>query len=266
MTEHRGRDHAGVMRDCVQEVHFCWGLAPVYDEDGVTLYQGDCLQVLPELEAVDHVITDPPYSRDLYLQFRTNKGARGSDRGYATENHNALANEQIGAMDDIYETAAPEFVRLARRWMIVFHDAESGHLWRDALGDTYVRSGVWVKTNPVPQISGDRPAQGFESITIAHAKGAKRWNGGGKPAVWRSASANGKSFDRPDHPCPKPLPLMRTLIEQFTDPGDTILDPFAGSGTTLRAAKDLGRKAIGIELSPTYCQIIIDRMAQGVLL
>lgn len=236
----------------------------VYDRDGIVLIRGNCLDVLPTLGPVDHVITDPPYSRDLYLSFRTNKGARGSDRGYATENHRALASESIGAVDDVYAGVAPEFARLARRWIIVFHDAESGHLWREVLGDLYVRAGVWVKVNPVPQISGDRPAQGFESMTIAHAKGAKRWNGGGQPAVWRYPSANGKSHGRPDHPCPKPLPLMIKLIEQFTDPGDTILDPFCGSGTTLVAARDLGRKAIGMEISEEYAETAVRILEHGV--
>lgn len=240
------------------------GAKVVYDRDGITLWHGDCLSVLPMLGAVDHVITDPPYSRDLYLSFRTNKGARGSDRGYATANHLALANERIGAVEDIYAGVAPEFMRLARRWIIVFHDAESGHLWRSEFGDLYVRSGVWVKINPVPQISGDRPAQGFESMTIAHAPGAKRWNGGGRPAVWRYASSNGKSHGRPDHPCPKPLDLMSDLIEDFTDPGDTILDPFCGSGTTLVAARKLGRKAIGIEISEEYAETAVRILEHGV--
>jgi site-specific DNA-methyltransferase (adenine-specific) len=142
------------------------------------------------------------------------------------------------------------------------------HRWRAQLegaGLRYVRTGAWVKPDPMPQFSGDRPAVGFEPCTIAHAQGPMRWNGGGKPAVWTYFTAKGNALDRPDHPCPKPLPLMRTLIEQFTDPGDLILDPFMGSGTTLRAAKDLGRRAIGIEINEQYCRIAAERMAQGVL-
>ena len=68
-----------------------------------------------------------------------------------------------------------------------------------------------------------------------------------------------------DHPCPKPLKLFTWLIGQVGGVGDTILDPFMGSGTTLRAAKDLGRKAIGIEIEERYCEIAAQRMSQSVM-
>jgi DNA modification methylase len=68
-----------------------------------------------------------------------------------------------------------------------------------------------------------------------------------------------------DHPCPKPVEWMTWAIERTSRPGETILDPFAGSGTTLAAAKQLGRKAIGIEIEERYCEIAAKRLAQGVL-
>lgn len=67
------------------------------------------------------------------------------------------------------------------------------------------------------------------------------------------------------HPCPKPLKLMRYLVGALCPVGGTMLDPFMGSGSTLRAAKDLGRKAIGIEIEEKYCEIAAKRMAQEVL-
>jgi len=236
-------------------------MTPYYERDGITIYHADCLDVLPTLEAVDHVITDAPYSRDLYLSFRSNKGARGSD-GQQSDNHLALANMTIGAVEDVLPAVAPEFVRLALRWTVVFHDAESGHLWRDALGEHYIRAGVWVKPNAVPQISGDRPGQGFESITIAHPPGRKRWNGGGRPAVWTFNAENSQAAGRPGHPCPKPLALMRQLVADFTDPGDLILDAFGGSMTTAVAAYQLGRRCIAIEREERYCEIGAKRLAQ----
>jgi DNA modification methylase len=67
------------------------------------------------------------------------------------------------------------------------------------------------------------------------------------------------------HPCPKPIPLASAMVESFSLLGDTVLDPFMGSGTTLVAAKSAGRKAIGIELSERYCEIAAKRLAQEVL-
>lgn len=153
---------------------------------------------------------------------------------------------------------------MTRRWALVFSDAETIHRWRAQLVDAgmrYVRTGAWVKLDPMPQFSGDRPSVGFEPCTITHAQGAMRWNGGGMPATWRYGTVK---TDRPDHPCPKPLPLMIELLTLFTDSGETILDPFAGSGTTLVAAKQLGRKAIGIELSEAYCKTAVERLTIGI--
>jgi len=236
-------------------------MTPYYERDGIVLFNADCREVLPTLAAVDHVITDPPYSRDLYLKFRTNGHAAKARRAGGFETYLALANEDIGAIEDLLPFVAPEIIRLARRWMIAFHDAEHGqHLWREAFGPLFVRSGVWIKLNPMPQISGDRPGVGYEMATIAHADGRKRWNGGGRAAVWTHSGLNSRDNERPDHPCPKPLPLMRELVELFTDPGETILDPFAGSGTTGVAAYQLGRKAILVELAERWCEVAAKRL------
>jgi DNA modification methylase len=69
-----------------------------------------------------------------------------------------------------------------------------------------------------------------------------------------------------DHPCPRKLNHVRWLVRLWSEDTDTILDPFMGSGTTLRAAKDLGRKAIGIEIEEKYCEIAVRRLAQEILL
>jgi DNA modification methylase len=178
----------------------------------------------------------------------------------------AMAAGEIGCIDEMLEAVASEFGRLAKRWVIVYSDVESTGRWREAMlasGLRYVRTGAWVRPNSMPQMSGDRPGVGFEPCTIAHAKGRTKWNGGGSPAVWIHPRTH--QSDRPDHPCPKPEPLLVEQVQQFTDAGDTILDPFAGSGTTLVAAKRLGRKAVGIEREEKYCEVAAKRLAQGAL-
>lgn len=249
-------------------------LTPYYQDEAVTLYLSDCRAILPQLDAVDHVITDPPYSSDVYLRASAVYTKVGSGtpkrmglseqkrRGGALQK---MANGDIGAIDEMLVPVAMQIARLVRRWAVVFSDVETTGLWRDALtrqwldnslayvdieGLRYARTGAWAKPDAMPQMSGDRPAVGFEPCTICHAQGPMRWNGGGKAALWTHGISKGD--DRPDHPCPKPLPLMRDLILDFTDLGDLILDPFAGSGTTLRAAKMLGRSAIGIEVTEEY--------------
>jgi site-specific DNA-methyltransferase (adenine-specific) len=255
---------------------------PYYDDGTCVIYHGDCRDVLPQLEAVDHVITDPPYARDVYLRLtqpNTNAGSETYKRlsvpavgKQGRKIHDLkdgalarMAAGDIGCIDDQLDGVAAHVARIVRRWAVVFSDAETTWRWRAALeagGMRYARTGAWVKPDAMPQMTGDRPSVGFEPATICHAKGPMRWNGGGRPAVW---THNTCKVDRPDHPCPKPEPLMLELVRLFSDSGETILDPFMGSGTTLVAAKRLGRKAIGIELEEKYCEIAAKRLAQGAL-
>lgn len=246
---------------------------PYYNHDGITLYCGDCLDILQHIERIDHVITDPPYARDVYVRMsRLVKTGRVSDgHDFNIRNGDAcskLAAGDIGTIDEMRVPLSAFFARIVSRWVIVWTDIESCHEWRMSLTDaglSYVRTGIWAKTNPVPQFSGDRPGTGVEACIIAHAKGKTRWNGGGHAALWHYQSVVNGSAERVAHPCPKPLALMKQLIAQFTDTGDLILDPMCGSGTTLRACKDLSRRCIGIEIKEEYCKIAVKRLAQEVL-
>ena len=86
------------------------------------------------------------------------------------------------------------------------------------------------------------------------------WQGGGHRAVWTC-----QREQRPIHPAQKPIRLIKRLVALFAKENDLILDPFMGSGTTLRAAKDVGCRAIGIETDERYCQLAADRIRQKVL-
>jgi DNA modification methylase len=244
-------------------------MEPYYDAGGVTIYHGSCIDVLPALEAVDHVITDPPYSEHVHSKSRA--GSRPITGSVEARSVSSRANfsrvKEFGfaALDrGTLRACAREFGRLARRWSLVFSDVESSHIWRAALvrgGLEYVRTGAWVKVNGAPQFTGDRPAVAFEAITIVHPPGRKRWNGGGSHALWEHPIVLNRSRNDPRlHTTQKPEPLMRDLVLQFTDIGDLILDAFGGSGTTAEAAKRAGRRCILIERDEKYCEVSARRL------
>lgn len=247
-------------------------MKPYYQDEHVTLYHGDCAEILPALAPVAHVITDPPYSEHIHSNVRSQRMQSANDRGgrYGADVRRNVSLGFDHLSPELRQTCAAEFARLAERWVLVFSDVESDHLWRadlTAAGLDYVRTGAWIKSGATPQFSGDRPATGFEAVTIAHPKGRKRWNGGGKHAVWTHPIVldRGRTGGVRLHTTQKPQGLMQELIGLFTDEGETILDPFAGSGTTLVGARMLGRHSIGIEASERYCEIIARRLDQGVL-
>lgn len=228
---------------------------PYYEDDAVTLYHGDSRTVLAHMQdqAVDCVITDPPYTERTHGAAKTNKG----------KGHGVKAIGFDAFTDDTLADALVECGRVTRRWVIASLDYAHAFAF-DAVPPQGLRSlrvGVWVKPNPMPQISADRPGQGWEAILFMHRADVKpTWSGGGRAGVWTHPVAQNTG-----HPTSKPLPMVADWVRLFTNPGDTILDPFAGSGTTLRAAKDEGRKAIGIELDERYCEVIAKRLSQDTL-
>lgn len=247
-------------------------MQPYYEQDGITIYHGDCLGVLGSLDAVDVVITDPPYSD--YVHSKSLRGGADAPsvdgRGRSPACSFARKKEFgfIALTPELRHAAAHFFAKLARRWALVFSDVESTAAWRSDLehhGLEYVRTGAWIKQAATPQFTGDRPAVGFEAITICHPKGRKRWNGGGTHGVWYAPVVQNGSGEGRLHTTQKPAKLMRELITLFSDPDELILDPFMGSGTTLREAKRLNRRAIGIEIEEKYCEIAAKRLSQGAL-
>jgi site-specific DNA-methyltransferase (adenine-specific) len=220
------------------------------------LHLGDCIDGLKTLDdkSVDHLITDPPYSEHVHANSVRGDGHRAG--GILTPLFFAPLR------DEVREEIARQAARLVRRWVIVFSDLESAHLWRESLerhGLEFVRTGLWVKENATPQFTGDRPAVPAEAITIAHSRGKKRWNGGGKPAVWRCATSYSDG-DKVIHTTQKPMSLMESLVRDFTDADELILDPFAGSGTTLAAAIRNGRRATGWEREAHWHEAAIRRL------
>jgi len=222
-------------------------MTPYYEQDGITVYVADCMDVLPHLERVDHVITDPPYDAKTHAGARYGFGETCSEIAFAP-------------LVSVEETTKA-LLASARAWVVAFCSVEMLGDYARAGGSHWVRTGFWRRINGVPQFTGDRPGQPGEGIAILHSGLVKKkWNGNGRHAFWEyPIVSNGP------HPTTKPLPLMKELVALFTDPGDLILDPFAGSLTTAVAAKHLGRRCIAIEREERFAEAGVKRLAQMVM-
>lgn len=211
-------------------------MKPYYDEEGITIYHADCREVLPTLSGV--IVTDPPYGNlTPYESYQDTPDALAS-----------LINEVYPVMRGVADVVAltPGIGNLhkwpASTWTLCWYSGNGKgssswgfNTWQPILvygPDPYLAAGL-----------GRRP-DGFNIHLGPYNLTTER-----------------------THPTPKPVQVMRWILQRVSVPDDgrTFIDPFMGSGTTLRAAKDLGRKAIGIEIEERYCEIAVKRLAQGVL-
>lgn len=223
------------------------------------IIEGDCLDVMPTLKSVDHVITDPPYEGEAHTKGRRSRVGWKEKRLVTAYE---VTFEPMTEADR--EAAGREISDLAKQWILVFCQVEAAMKWRASVcvGDAnYKRTAIWVKPDGQPQFTGDRPGCGYESIMVAYGSpGRSRWNGGGRVGVFRHVSEARFPFPKNAHPTQKPLALMLELVELFTDPGDHVLDPFCGSGTTGVACLRLGRHFTGIEKDPKYAALSRERL------
>ena len=237
---------------------------PYYSDDLVTLYHGVAAEIPPflDLEA-DLVVTDPPYSLSLAggdHQNRPGKGTRRLDFFDGDDDWSATTAMVLDTLD----AAASDSVRAAYIWCghrqfgpIVAHIEAAG--WQ-------TRFLVWNKKCPVPAPPGVGWNSGAELCVYAFRPGRKwTWETGKEPRsnVITTDSYRHGQPGKVDHPTQKRLILMSLPIESSSEPGDLILDPFVGSGTTLVAAKQLGRRAVGVEREERFCEIAARRLSQG---
>lgn len=230
-----------------------------------SVIQADCLELLREMPdaCVDVTITDPPYDEHTHKNLRNcyTDGAKAKDLREAGQAYTGTRVKKIDpgfAPLVSYEFAA-ELVRVTRRWVLCFSALEQLGDYKQALGKAWIRSGIWRKCQAAPQLSGDRPANSCEGIVIAHREGKKRWNGHGKHAFWQASRERGERH----HPCQKPVDLMSELIGLFSEPGETVFDPYAGSGSTGVAAIKAGRHFLGIEKEATWVETANKRLAEA---
>lgn len=237
-------------------------MQPYYDDGSVQIFHGDCREVLPTVTA-SHLITDPPYEAEAHTRGRRAYSGRSDSahpKGIAEERPLSFA-----PMDESLRAyVADWFAASVSGWGLMFCQVEAVHLWRaevERSGAKYTRTQLWVKPDATPQFTGDRPAMAFECIVTAWAgKERMAWNGGGARGLYSYPTVKAG-----EHETQKPEPLMLELVRLFSKPNDLIIDPFMGSGTTLVAAKRLGRLAIGIDNREICCDVAANRLRQGAL-
>ena len=231
---------------------------PYYEEDGIIIFHADARDVVGNLEPIGLLLTDPPFESEAHTLQRRVKRTGG------VMEIEPLPFMPMTTFDR--QLFASALSRLIKGWALTFCQIEAAPYWRasyEQAGMIYKRTCVWVKPDGMPQYSGDRPGMGYETFVAMHAPKASKWNGGGHRGVWIINKNEGIGPN--EHPTQKPLKLMKELVHLFSQPQDTVFDPFMGSGTTLVAAKNLGRKAIGIEIEEKYCELAVRRLAQAVL-
>jgi site-specific DNA-methyltransferase (adenine-specific) len=204
------------------------------------MLKGDCREL--DWGSPDVLITDPPYRPHVHK-----KGVSQSAKGGAR-------NRDLGfdALSQSLRDWTCGVAARVKRWAIIFSDIESATLWHEGLvlaGATPIRMIPWVRWS-MPQLSGDRPPQGAELVIVAYGKerGRKHWNGPGNLTHLAHTCLRGDG----KHKAEKPLDLMLDLVDWFSDPGELVVDPFSGSGTTGLACKLLGREFAGAEQDPDW--------------
>jgi DNA modification methylase len=223
----------------------------------VELHLGDCLEVMKSMpdKSVDAVITDPPYG--------TNDGkGKNIKRGGNDTNFSVLEWDMSLPLGYITEL---ERVIKDDTWGAIFTDnAAVTTVWQELenCGLSPRNTFYWVKTNKAPT-----PRANFKSCVetcVIFTKGRTtiKWSGGGnQPNYIEMPIVGGK--DAGLHPTQKPVKLIQHLINLFTYEGDTVLDPFMGSGTTGVACVQTGRNFIGIEIDPNYFAIAERRIKEA---
>ena len=214
---------------------------PYYDDgNGIVIYHGDCREILPHLPKVDLVLTDPPYGIGEAAGKNKSRGQLAKPKDYG-----------VAAWDD----APPsrwifDWLMEVSTYQIIF----GGNFFGLPASSCWL---VWDKDNSGDFADFADCELAWTNLRKAVRKFQWRWNG--------MLQENMGKKEMREHPTQKPLEVMKWALNHAPDDCLTILDPFMGSGTTLRAAKDLGRKCIGIELEEKYCEIAAKRLAQEVL-
>lgn len=214
-----------------------------YQDEHVTLYHGDCTEITEWLTA-DVLVTDPPYGVNHSTHGKNAPIVKGEARTGRSAKR-VLTIEHTMVRDTAIALWAPRPAIVFGSWRAPRPlDTRFRLVW-DKVIPGMGGVGVWKPQDEEVYVVGDWPNPRTISRTDSN--------------VLRFKALRGKM--RPDHPTPKPVDLMEYLIER--SPAGTVADPFAGSGATLLAAKNLGRKSIGVEMEEQYCELIATRLTEA---
>lgn len=216
-------------------------MKPYFEHEGITIYHGDCREILPTLPKVNLVLTDPPYNAE-----------------------NIGPNERV-YKNQIMKLPEEEYKKFCTNWfkkinaittiftpgianMCFYPQPKWAICWHKPAAVSFNRMGGYNAWEPI--------------FIYGHTKHVRL----GQDYILCNTLNHNKGGIEKGHPCPKPLPLWTRLLDTFLDEikDSVVLDPFMGSGTTLRAAKNLNKQAIGIELEEKYCEIAAKRLSQEV--
>ena len=220
---------------------------PHVQGEGYAVYQGDALACVPALAPCDHVLTDPPYEPAAHTRTRRTRAVLEGRAPYGAIPFAPITDAQRAFV-----------ARLPCGWRLIFCQVEAVASYQALLGTTYIRTIIWEKPDGAPQFTGDRPAMGYETIVCAWARpGRPCWNAGGKRGVYIHDVRDGHPRV---HPTQKPIPLLKALLRDFTQPGEVILDPFMGSGSVGVACLETGRRFVGVEIDPAMFAVACQRL------
>lgn len=228
---------------------------PYYQDDAVTLYHGDCLELADLWTGADVLVTDPPYGR----AWRQGNGMRKINGRPGRHAANVVSNVGI-ANDHSTEARDAALAAWGDRPAIVFGDLMLGQPSGTKLTAVYAKPADAGLRGTVAGVRRDA-----EAIYLLGLRGGGI---GGRSSIFRTAKSNvgnpsGIVATSGGHPHSKPLDVMEQLLGLV--PEGEVADPFAGGGGTLVAAKRAGRRAVGVELDERWCEVIAKRLAQGVL-
>ena len=242
-------------------------MTPYYADDLVTIYHGKCEDVLPSLAPVDCVIADPPYGE-------TSLGWDAWVEDWPSLMEPVTSSMWCFGSMRMFFDHLDEFGgwRLSQDIVWEKHNGSGFHADRFRRIHEHVTHwyrGAWGDTYHVPPTTDDAVKRTVRTkrrpTHTGHIDATPYVSEDGGPRLQRSVIKVRSEHGRALHPTAKPVGIVRPLIEYACPPGGMVLDPFMGSGTTLRAAKDCGRRAIGVEVDERYCEIAAKRMAQEAL-